>query len=172
MKRTLQLGTTALILGLLGWGAWNWVSNLPWQGSTNYGSLPPPVAFATAMGYPPPKGVTNLRVAGHSYAMGMKHWVWITFDFTDSALKQIVNTDMRLDGPDEGKHLAQLGPSPNSTRFDAEDKRKVGWVDPNTIHPRELYIVGQPVPGSSFIWLGVMVVDRKHHRAYAKLYGD
>jgi hypothetical protein len=168
-RQRLLLVTVVLTVGL-GWYIWSGVSHVLTAGRVDYSKRPPTQVFANALGRPVPPGVTNLRVAGHTTILGLKHWVFITFDFTDAALKEVVDVDSRIPGANETDLVRSMtsGRGPN----DAKDKRLVGWKDPNQIQPREVYMVSGGTPGTSFVWAGVMVVDRKQHRAYARLDGD
>jgi hypothetical protein len=92
----LALATTLAAIGLsISWFYWVF----PWQGCRDYSKRSPTQTFAEVTGFPPPDGVRNLRISGRSYALGLQHWVWMTFDASDAALAELTRGLEEEDSP-------------------------------------------------------------------------
>jgi hypothetical protein len=160
----------AVVLGLV-FAVWGWLRDLPYRGGPDYSAMPPSQAFESILGYPPPPGVTNLRVAGHAF-LGSKYRAWMSFDVTDAALRSLLKDDTYDDAytGTEAKNMLQKEFRPSGHR-DIEHMQHVKWSEVSKIEKPEVYLFGQILDGS-FVWAGWMIVDRKRHRAYVKLNGD
>jgi hypothetical protein len=164
--RNLAILLPALALALLGLRAG--CAALWWSGSINYAERQPSQVFEFVLGTPVPKGVTDLRVSGRSYFAGLKHWVYISFDASDAALRQLATDVHRVSG-DYKRHLLVSRVSTDD-RFDGEDQQAVGWEAVRRIRDPEVFEAGHS--RDSFVWITTFVVDRPGHRVYVKAWGD
>jgi hypothetical protein len=157
------LATAALL-----YGAYQSVVWLPWAGSIDYSARPPAEVFELVMGRPVPPGVTDLRAAGRSYPLGLKHWAYLSASATDEAIRQLTAENEAL----TGSALQKASPCPYvpNRRYDLADRRHVGWDEVEEVRDLEVY----PVYGGrgSFVWSGYLIVDRKRHRIYVGSNGD
>jgi hypothetical protein len=137
-----------------------------WSGSVNYGARPPAEVFQAVTGRAVPAGVTNLRAAGRSGPLGLKHWVWMSFDADAQALREFLRDEDRLEKTPD----LRLPATP--MRHVESDQQAAGWDEVSGIVVPECYATSRVVPGSSFIWYATLVFDRKRGRDYIQAFGD
>ena len=140
------------------------VANAP-----DYGKQPPERVFKMVLGYPPPPGVTNLRAEGKAAGWIGTCTLWLTFDYTDAALKGLST------GYADGSREPITAEEANATiqrlchpwsRRDAMRMRRVGWEEVMGINRPELH-AGIPTKGSDWTgWGGWLIPDRERRRAY------
>jgi hypothetical protein len=155
---------------LLGFAARQAFLGLLWRGTIDYGARPPATVFAAVTGRPVPAGMTNLRVAGRSSPLGLKHWVWMSFDLTEADAAELASGRIPLEGADAAKYIGQDWADGNP--FEAEDKPAVLWHEVEAITKPEVFMVAWGKPGSAFVWAGVLVIDRTKRRGYLHAGGD
>src|SRR5262245_16009898 len=90
LHRLFRVSAVLLLVLAACWTSFSGLNWLLWRESTDYGTWPPEQMFRRVMGHPVPPGLTNLRVAGHCSFAGLKHWVWMSFDTTDEALRSVI----------------------------------------------------------------------------------
>lgn len=168
--RVLLWGGAAVTFLALCFGLRQGILALGWRGGRDYSARPPLETFRRVTGRPVPHGLTNLRIAGRSYPAGWKHWVWMSFDATDAAIKAVVGKEERLEPSDARDYLQSFGKISVNPRYDGRDKAWVRWHEVERIAQPEVYHIG----GShqSFVWSGALIVDRKRGRGYIMAVGD
>ncbi|MGV3723420.1 MAG: hypothetical protein ACO1SX_21195 [Actinomycetota bacterium] len=147
--------------------AFTWMD---WSSTVDYSTHPAEQVFREVTGVDPEPGVSDLRVSGHSYALGMKHWVWITCSASEAAVKRITNGAEPLDALTAAR--AQGADYAGSKRFRARDQDLVGWRDLARATSDEVHYISGRKPNSSFIWAGVRIYDRMNRRAFIHSAGD
>lgn len=157
-------------LGVLGLMLWQTLLGLQWSGAVDYGARPPAEVFADVTGKPVSIGVTDLRTSGRSFMLGIKHWVWMSFSADDRAFKTLVGDQEPLYG-DRAAELIRQNWSV-SNRYDERDRRAVRWDEVDRIKRPEAYVAAGGKPNSSFVWCGVLIIDRERHRGYIHVGGD
>jgi hypothetical protein len=131
----------------------------------DYGKRPPEQAFNTLLGYPPPPGITKLRAEGKLAPIIGVGTVWMTFDYTDAALGEMLKYDPGKPATgDEAKGNIRRISRPSSQKS-VERMRQVGWDEAVQILKPEVYML--PTTRSYWTsWAGWLVLDRKKRRAY------
>jgi hypothetical protein len=180
-----RIGALVIAAGaLLGWGCHYVLQSIAF--GEDLGRRPPAEVFRMVFGFAPSPGVTGLRAAGRHYFT--KQWVWLSFDATDAAVRDIVarsGGEGPLTGAEAARALKENW-SANS-RYDALDKAAVGWGGWDAVTaavsrslprplPPEVYSTssGEPIRsgGEGLIWRAVVIVDRSRHRVYVHAIGD
>lgn len=131
----------------------------------DYGRRPPERVFAMLLGYPPPRGVNNLRAEGKAALFG-PNTIWVTFNFTDAAFARMWRrgSSQPITGDVARATIPQYG-HPRSRQAVARMHR-VGWDEVARIRNPELYS-DLPTANSRWTgWVGWCVLDRERHRAY------
>lgn len=147
--------------------AFTWMD---WNSTVDYSTHPAEQVFRDVTGAEPRPGVSDLRVSGHSYALGMKHWVWITGSASEAAIKRITNGAEPLDATTAAR--AQGANYAGSKRFKARDQELVGWRDLARAPSGEVHYISGRKPSNSFIWAGVLIYDRINGRVFIHSAGD
>lgn len=126
--------------------------------TTDYSSKPAPEVYKSVFRQDVPRGVTNLRVAGHGY--WMSHAVWMKYAATDGAINALLTKSRyTLEGPDES--FSWISKEQISNNADA---RAVGWDEVLKIKHRRSYTY-EAVENFSG-WTGEIVIDRANHTVY------
>ena len=171
--RLLLWGGAAGTFLALCFALWQGILALGWRGGRDYSARPPLETFKWVTGRPVPPGLTSLCIAGRSYLGGMKHWVWMSFDATDAAIKAVVGKEHRLDASSAEKLIQSHRRVSVDPRYDAQDKAWVRWDEVERIPDAEIYLLpSDRYDSDPFVWAGILIVDRKAHRGYIVAQGD
>jgi hypothetical protein len=166
-----QLGAAGCIVALLlvFGGAWKLLEELAYSRSIDYSTRPPTQVFKLALGQNIPKGIKELRYAGHSGLLGIHTLVWMRFRFDDASLRILLKQRDPLT-PEQAQR--QLVFPSHGFRHVESDMSAVGWREVDSIEHPEYFQTGYSVPNSSEIWIGVLIVDRKRGLAYVYTDGN
>jgi hypothetical protein len=140
------------------WLLMRWLSTNPFL--FDYGTLPPQQAFQRVLRQPPPKGATDLTIAGHGFAQG--HAVWMRFRLTpetlDDFLAKLVTEELTAE------EFNQETPLPVEDDVWRRDALKARWDEIPNIKSPEFYNFSATEAGAG--WYGAMAVDRNNSVVY------
>lgn len=130
-----------------------------WKASHDYSQDAPAVVFKRVTNLPISRGVSNLKVTGHSFFI--KHWVWMRFQATDTAIKTLIGNAEK----ESNTKLLQSSFAGREDYNNDQDQQAVGWDEVFQIKNPELY-EWYSLHGSAGFWYGVLVVDRRRNLVY------
>lgn len=133
--------------------------------SADFSKHPPEQVFQMAMGYPPPQGVSEMRVSGRHYLI--KRWVWMRFRVTDEAMHTLIEDRVPFPIADARRRMAQT--SSAHPRYDKLDQERIDWNAIRRIEKPEVYEFSNL---GGWIWIGYLIVDRKNNLVWVHAWGD